>query len=346
MDQLYFESSSETNFNIPDEVIFVNFKNCNNITSINLSKNNNLKYLEFINCKKIILPENLNKLENLYYKPLNENENNDKVINQFIKINSLKMLYLKNYNNNIFENLNNIEEIYFKNCNITSLKFPTKNKLKLIHFIDCKNIILFDDNLINLIELSCISSNKNNIINFNIKSSINLKILTSLCLYNCNINNIPDNLINLNNLCLNNCQNIHFIPNTLINIKNLDITNCQNIQFIPKELINIKNLYLTNISFDLLPDELINLKILFLEDCKNILTIPDKYINLKHLKIKNSEISTISDNLINLKCLYLEECKQIKTIPEAFNNLKELYIFNCNVKIPEKYKNILISKNY
>jgi len=123
-----------------------------------------------------------------------------------------------------------------------------------------------------------------------------------ICLCN-KINNIPNNLINLKYLFLQDNQNIKTIPN-LYKLENLYIENCKNIEKLPNNLPNLKKLVLIN---------------------TNIKEIPNTYINLKILKIKNSfNINFISNNFINLEKLILINNNQNIIIPNSFKNLKYL----------------------
>ena len=73
------------------------------------------------------------------------------------------------------------------------------------------------------------NSNLNYFLN-NLNEFLNL---TELSISNCNINIIPNNLINLKKLKIINCYNIKEIPDTFINLQFLYIINCINIKTIP-----------------------------------------------------------------------------------------------------------------
>lgn len=135
-----------------------------------------------------------------------------------------------------------------------------------------------------------------------------------ICLCN-KIYLIPENLLNLKYLFLQDNRNINFIPN-FYNLENLYIENCKNIKELPKYLPNLKKLVLIN---------------------TNIKEIPNNYPNLKILKIINSpNIISISNNLKKLEQLTIINNNQKFIIP-YLNKLKilitDIYHYNKNFNI-------------
>lgn len=146
----------------------------------------------------------------------------------------------------------------------------------------------------------------------------------------------PENILSLQ-ICL--CNKIKIIPNNLINLKYLFLQDNQNIKYIPN-LSNLENLYIENCkNIKELPNNLSNLKKLVLINT-NIKEIPNTYINLKILKIKNSPlITSISNNFINLEQLTLINNNQNIIIPNTFKKLN--YVETDILRI---YNNLNIKK--
>jgi len=150
---------------------------------------------------------------------------------------------------------------------------------------------------------------------------------------------IPDNLNNLEDLIINNGPKIKEIPKNLPKLRHLQIFfNFEdNIKEIPKSLKNLKVLDL----FDTLnkieiPETVENLTLMI---CPNIEI--DNLLNLKHLFINDPDLKEIPKSLTNLTYLHIDMSNNLKEIPETLTNLKELCIRGCNnITIPNKIRNL------
>jgi hypothetical protein len=157
---------------------------------------------------------------------------------------------------------------------------------------------------------------------------------------------IPDNLMNLEILEIEECPNIKEIPKNLPKLRCLKIffnteefmDNKENlIKEIPKSLNNLKVL---DLSFTLNKIEIPKtVELLTLMNCPNIKI--DNLPNLKHLHITNPDLKEIPKTLTTLTHLYLDMCDNLYEIPETLINLKEIYIRGCNnLIIPNKIRTL------
>lgn len=163
------------------------------------------------------------------------------------------------------------------------------------------------------------------------------------------------------------CEEIEYIPGNLNNLEDLIIEKGPKIKEIPKNLPKLRYL---SIFFDMMkimneeendlkeiPESLTNLKVLDLYYTLNKIKIPntvenlkldncpnieiDNLTNLKILNINNPDLVNLPDTLINLNYLYVDMCSNLKDIPETLINLKELHIRGCgNITIPNNIRNL------
>ena len=225
------------NYEMLDIKLYNTFINLQNLylNHCNFINNKKILFKTFINLKKLYLLKN-----NLYFKKniinlkyftnlkeivIEDNKNLNKNINNIIiilnSINLIKIQILIGYNHNIIfpEKLNKLKYLDLLHCKFSY--FPKCNNLKSLILINISN------NFIN-----------------NIFNNLNLNNLKILNIYKCKIENLPNNLINLNNIHLSFCNNIKYLPDNLINLKILKIDMCDNIKNIP----NFDNLINLNIS--------------------------------------------------------------------------------------------------
>ena len=376
--------------------------NDNNI--INICKSNNIDFINKnnktnIKINKIILDNYINNILNynfidiLYlYDDNNIEISKDIIIEVNKKIDKLIIHYENIFtekNIKINDNINNID---FYDCNYIIGNFKNIN----IHCFNCKNIIGNFDNIwienhfdnneeinnINIIgninKLNLSKYDKTFTINYNFSYFKKLELndyniipynlinLEELEINNCNnIKELPDNLINLKNLKINHCykinhqinhqinhhNNIKKIPNTYINLQQLELNYCDNIKELPNNLINLEKLEINNCdNIKELPNNLINLKILKLNNCNNIKELPNNLNNLEELEINYCNNIKKIPKLINLEKLIIYDCENIEKISKKLINLKELEINYCNniKKLPIIYKDLqkLTEYNY
>jgi len=332
-------------------IIFLNNVDINYLIikeNCNLSGNfENVKKIIIKNdCKKIILKGNFSNLDEIICEvDLDYLEFNEIILKKELIIDN------KNINQFKFFNINEVEKILY---NIHLIKeriydntiFKSLNVYSDITLLNNKNICEINyykgninGDINNIIRLIINEENETNNIPDNL---INLRELE---INNCDIKEIPYTFINLEKLKLNNCKNIFNIPNTFIKLKELEINNCDNIKEISNTFINLEKLKLNNCKniFNI-PNTFIKLKELEINNCDNIKEIPYTFINLEKLKLNNCKnISYIFNNFINLKELELKNCDNIKEIPYTFIKLEKLEINNCNniIKIPRTLINLI-----
>ena len=181
---------------IIDNEFKINIKSKCKISKINICSNTINKLILNIkdyNNLKLLGFKNINNLSNLII-----NISNSEIYEfDFIQLNDYKII---NQLLDIIDNSKLTNEIIykFKNCNI-DYYINNNNKIK--------KIILENSNI-------------------NISNFINLEHLEIYY----NIIKIPNSLINLKTLKINNCNNIKELSNSLINLKSLTINNCNNIK--------------------------------------------------------------------------------------------------------------------
>lgn len=134
--------------------------------------------------------------------------------------------------------------------------------------------------------------------------------------------------------------NINNIPNELINLEYLDCSYTK-ITSLSETLINLKSINCQNTLINNLSDKYINLEYL---NCQNTLIskLSNKYIKLKELYILNTNINYISNKYIFLRKIYknniiLYDRQKIK----EYLNINYLILhFKSNFKFIRKYKYI------
>lgn len=183
----------------------------------------NIELLNLINC--YINFKDLYKLKDLKYLIIDDCFNNFNNKNfEIPMINNLKYLELKNIHSKSL-NIN-----YYKN--LKSLKL---NTLKIFNRLDINKFL-------NLNYLSLINISK---CNFYIPDTfINLKILE---LENVSLKELPNTLINLEQLSLIDCFDLYYLPETYINLKSLTLKSKKiKIKSIPDTYTNLNYLNLDN----------------------------------------------------------------------------------------------------
>ena len=201
----------------------------------------------------------------------------------------------------------------------------------------------------------------NDNIDENIKSNNEIKEEPSEILNNFLNNAQPYKYIKINS------EEIEYIPDNLMNLEVLEIEECPNIKEIPKNLPKLRCLkiffnteefmYNKENLIKEIPKSLKNLKVLDLSFTLNKIEIPEtveqltlmncpnieinNLKNLKRLFINDPDLKEIPKSLTNLTYLHLDMCDNLKEIPETLTNLKEIYIRGCNnLIIPNKIRTL------
>jgi hypothetical protein len=159
-------------------------------------------------------------------------------------------------------------------------------------------------------------------INEKIQKYIENGSIGDLDLSNSDIEELPDNLIEVNGrLFLSNCKNLKSLNKLRYVKKDLNLINCVSLKNLPDDLEVGESLFLSNTSIEILPDNLTDIYgLLNLSYCKRL-----KSLNkLRYVKDgANLALCTNLRELNNLeyvgKFLNLAVCKNLKKLP---NNLK------------------------
>lgn len=200
----------------------LNLINCSDIK--NLLFDFNVELLDLFNCN--INFKDLYKLKDLKYLIIDDNYKNNNF--EIPMINNLEYLELKC----IHLHSNSLNINYYKN--LKSLKL---NRIKIFGRLNINCLL----NL-NYLSLKYVSILK---YNFYLPDTfINLKILE---LENVSLKELPNSLINLEQLSLINCFNLYDLPETYINLKSLTLKSKKiKIKYIPDTYTNLNYLNLDN----------------------------------------------------------------------------------------------------
>lgn len=156
------------------------------------------------------------------------------------------------------------------------------------------------------------------------------------------ISEIPESLINLRFLKIDNCPNIKKLPKSLIN---LEILSCwySKISYIPEEFINLIELNIRNCkNIYSLSNKHVNLKKLDINNCVNIIEIPNTFTKLELLNISQTNIIKVHEEFSNLIILDISRTR-ITSLPNILIKLRELYAARSNMEyIPITFQNLEI----
>ena len=281
--------------------------------------------IKVLNINRIDVLENINKIKEIKCENIVFN-NCKNIIGDFSNFDKTYINYISN--TNIIGNFNNINILNNKKqnnlniiCNVLYI-FKFNNK-----FYNGKSNINISGNY-NIIDI--IGTQNINFNNCNIKGKLIISHNNNLSkLYNCNFKDIKNlelknckdtnfllnnsnNLINLEKLRLSCCEKINEIPNNLINLKELLIDD-------DSYLINTNNTII-------IPDNLINLQKLSIKYCRRIKELPKTLINLQFLELYYcNNLKELPNNLWNIYKLIIEGCKYLKKQPILKkNNYKKI----------------------
>ncbi|KAG4177034.1 hypothetical protein ERO13_A11G282513v2 [Gossypium hirsutum] len=341
-----------------------------------LSSATNLEIIELMGCSNLReLPSSLQHLEKLTYLNFYLCQNL-RSLPSFYKATSLTKLELSDCSNlcSFPEILDTMERLRNLDLNGTALKkLPSSidNLIGLQNLIlyNCENLVCLPDSLYKLKSLE----------RFTIQGCSRLEIfpeiletmerLTSLNLSKTALKELPssiDNLIGLEDLRLNNCENLVCLPGSLYKLKSLesfDLEGCSRLEIFPEILETMERLSFLDLSRTALKelpssiDNLIVLEDLRLNKCENLVCLPDSLYKLKSLesfdlegcsrleifpKILETmerlsfldlsetalkELPSSIDNLIVLEDLRLNKCENLVCLPGSFYKLKSLERF-------------------
>lgn len=173
--------------------------------------------------------------------------------------------------------------------------------------------------------------------------STNYRNITKLSLTNLvNLNKLPEELTNINDLLVYDVPKVTYIPETYKNLKKLTIINSE-ISNLSESYVKLETLYLQNTQITKLSKKYINLRHLEL----NMVPIDklEYYPNLYHLLLFKTDITVIPfDYKYNLTELNLSASinykldSHIKVLPRYLTSLKKLYISLTDIqKVPDTY---------
>ena len=123
------------------------------------------------------------------------------------------------------------------------------------------------------------------------------------------------------------CDKLSVIPDTLIHLTTLELNENKNIISIPDTLVKLKFLSCSYTNIKHIPDTLINLQHLYCSDTK-ITHIPDTFVELIQLNCFNTNITILPDTfkkMVVLSCEYT----LITTIPDIYNKISYLCCYSC-----------------
>ncbi|TYG96270.1 hypothetical protein ES288_A11G336100v1 [Gossypium darwinii] len=176
-----------------------------------------------------------------------------------------------------------------------------------------------------------------------------------------------DNLVGLEDLRLNYCEDLVCLPKSfykLESLENFNLGNCSILETFPEILDTMEEMYKLDLSGTALKElpssitNLIGLKDLRLNNCQNLICLPNSFYKLKSLELFSlegcsrleifpeimetmerlyeldlsgtalKELPSSIANLIGLKYLGLNNCENLVCLPDSFYKLKSLEIFN------------------
>ncbi|PPD88128.1 hypothetical protein GOBAR_DD14952 [Gossypium barbadense] len=314
------------------------------------------------------LPSSIGNLIGLTRLNMNNCKNLVCLPDSFCKLKSLERFYLTGcLRLEIFpEIMDTMERLYELDLSGTALKeLPSSIAnligLKYLGLNNCENLICLPDSFYKLKSLG----------RFYLKGCSRLEIfpkimdtmerLFELDLSGTALKELPSsigNLIGLQDLTLQNCENLVCLPNSFYKLKSLSrfyLTGCSRLEIFPEVMDTmewLKDLDLSGTALKELPssiDNLIGLTHLNMNNCKNLVCLPDSFYKLKsllclslcgrsNLIVKNL-FTTVGGRLVNQKDPHgLSSMKQLDLSESNLENLPttikqfqlhELILRNC-----------------
>ncbi|TYI03290.1 hypothetical protein ES332_A11G327800v1 [Gossypium tomentosum] len=252
-----------------------------------------------------------------------------------------------------------MERLSFLDLSRTALKELPSSIDNLIVLEDlrlnkCENLVCLPDSLYKLKSLESFDLEGCSRLEIFPKILETMERLSFLDLSETALKELPssiDNLIVLEDLRLNKCENLVCLPGSFYKLKSLErfiLKGCSRLEIFPEILETMERLSFLDLSKTALKelpssiDNLIGLKDLRLNNCENLFTaIGGRPVKQKHLHVLSSlkKLDLSESNLENLPTtikhfplleeLILRKCKKLKSLPEFPPSLEYLDAHDC-----------------
>ena len=262
---------------------------------------------------------------------------------EIFQFTELKKLFLNNNKiNKLPDNISQLRDLTsltIANNRLTSLP-PNIVNLRNLRYLDLigNPLTNLPNNIENLRNLERLKLGGNNLIESIVKLSTGIISLINLDLNNSDLETLPDEIGNLENLTSltitkNKLTSLPPDIDNLINLERLDLDD-NSLTFLPPNISNLRNLKVLDLSnniLDKLPiniGNLRNLEVLYVH-LNRLDELPDSIIELRNLQVlvlSNNRLTELPDSireLTNLTHLYLDN-NHITRIPEWIENLRNL----------------------
>ncbi|KAG4122882.1 hypothetical protein ERO13_D11G295925v2 [Gossypium hirsutum] len=322
------------------------------------------------------LPSSIDNLIGLEELVLNNCENLVCLPDNFYKLKSLKRLTLQDCSRleifpEILETMERLRDLDLSGTALKELPSSVENLIGLEYLIleNCENLVCLPDNFYKLKSLNIFDLEGCSRLETFPEIMDTMERLRRLDLDQTALKELPssiDNLIGLEELVLNNCENLVCLPDNfykLKSLKRLTLQDCSRLEIFPEILETmerLRDLDLSGTALKELPssvENLIGLEYLILENCENLVCLPDNFYKLKSLNIFDLEgcsrleifpevidtVEMFSDldlsvrtlmelpssigNLIGLEDLSLNNYENLVCLPDSFYKLKSLKRF-------------------
>ncbi|PPD93035.1 hypothetical protein GOBAR_DD10067 [Gossypium barbadense] len=357
-----------------EKLSFLNFRSCKNLRSLpSFYKDTSLTELDIRGCSNLYsFPEIMDTMESLRHLYLSGTQlrlkNYKKLVclsDSFYKLKSLKRFYLKGCSRletfpEIIDNMEMLRELDLKGSDLKELPSSIDNLISLVDLKlkNCKNLICLPDSFYKLKSLKIFCLEGCSRLETFPEIMDTMERLRRLDLDQTALKELPssiDNLIGLEELVLNNCENLVCLPDNfykLKSLKRLTLQDCSRLEIFPEILETMERLRDLDLSVRTLMElpssigNLIGLEDLSLNNYENLVCLPDSFYKLKSLKrftlqeiletmemltdldlsgTTLKELPTSIENLIGLKYLILDKCcSRLEIFPEILETMERL----------------------
>ncbi|KAL1075003.1 hypothetical protein V6Z11_D11G328800 [Gossypium hirsutum] len=337
-----------------------------------------LEELVLNNCENLVcLPDNFYKLKSLKRLTLQDCSRLEIFPEIFCKLKFLEKLDLKGCSRleifpEILETMERLGELDLKGMALKELPPLIGNLIGLVKLIldNCENLVCLPNSFCKLKFLRLTLQGCSRLETFP-EIMDTMERLRRLDLDQTALKELPssiDNLIGLEELVLNNCENLVCLPDNfykLKSLKRLTLQDCSRLEIFPEILETmerLRDLDLSGTALKELPssvENLIGLEYLILENCENLVCLPDNFYKLKSLNIFDlegcSRLEIFPKDIVGLSSLYrldlsesnlenlpttikkfpclekliLRKCKRLKSLPELPPSLVYLDADDC-----------------